>query len=90
MRSQEFGEAADGAREEPQFSTVQQQSPHGYVPSSTLAQLFPGVNGLGPNDYERRMVGFGGTPLGTSEDTFKRNLWLNRREPTARLDTVEG
>ena len=85
-RNAEFANSSEGVRE-PQFHTAQQIKPPGYQRTSTLDQLLPSDNGLGPQDYRRlAFLGQDHSPLGQSNDTFESSVWLRQQRPRALYD----
>ncbi len=88
-RTEEFNSGNESARF-PVFQSVQQQSNRNFTATSVLDNVIPNQNGMGQADLERRLVGSQGSPVGRSETTFNRQLWLRHREPTGRIQHLEG
>jgi hypothetical protein len=82
-RSQEFQEAATRVRQ-PQFRTLQNAVGGGlrtYRRTSLLDNLQPSRNALGSMDWERAKLGVPKSPIGQSDSTFDKSLWLRAERP---------
>ncbi len=88
-RSEEFQGGNESARS-PQFRSVQQQANRNFQATSVLDNVLPNQNGMGRADLERRMVGSRNSPVGRSQTTFDKQLWLRHAEPANRVQTLEG
>lgn len=75
-RSQDFFEGSERSRM-PEFHTMQQGAGGAYRRTSTLDNLLPSGNGLAEPDKQRALIGVKHSPVGQSDETFDRSLWLN-------------
>ena len=88
-RTEDFADGYAQVRE-PQFKSVQQQSNRNFQALSVLDNIQPNPNGMGAQDFQRRLVGSQGSPVGRSTETFDRQLWLRHQEPSQRIKRLEG
>jgi hypothetical protein len=82
-RSAEFNDSATKVRT-PNFRTLQNTVGGGartYQRTSILDNLLPSRVGLGTNDFERAKLGVPRSPMGQSESTFDKGLWLRAARP---------
>lgn len=88
-RTEEFAGGFESVRA-PQFKSVQQQHALNYQATSVLDNVMPNQNGMGAQDLQRRLVGFGDSATGRSAETYDRQLWLRHQEPSQRIKQIEG
>lgn len=88
-RSEDFAGGFESVRQ-PQFKSVQQQHAQNFQALSVLDNIQPNQNGMGVRDLQRRMVGVTDSAVGRSDATFDRQLWLRHREPSQRIERLEG
>jgi hypothetical protein len=81
-RSHDFYDGSESVRH-PAFRPVQVEP---YRRTSTLDNLFPTGNGMAERDTQRVMMGIPRSPIGQSDDTFERSIWLrNDTRPSVSL-----
>lgn len=73
-RTADFSGGADNARQSPIQSI--QKPERAYQMTSVMDNVVPNPNGVSQSDLKRQMVGFDESPLGRSETTYERGLWL--------------
>jgi hypothetical protein len=78
-RVQQFNDAATKVRA-PQFRTLQNVVGN-YRRTSILDNLLPSRNALGSMDWERAKLGVPKSPIGQSDTTFDKGLWLRQERP---------
>lgn len=73
-RTADFSDASDFARDN--TLTSLQKPSRVYEPTSVYDNVVPNPNGISQQDLQRQMVGFDESPLGRSQSTYERGLWL--------------
>lgn len=73
-RTADFSGGSELARE-PQIYNLQKPTSL-YEPTSVFDNVVPNPNGVSQQDLQRTLVGFDESPLGRSQSTYERGLWL--------------